>query len=247
MNLLPILLPEGFISKVSANDKLTAGDVIAEKKGKGKEEIVHLSSDLGVSPSEVKKYLKKNLGDGVKNGEVIAVKKGIFKGLKIKSPFLGTVVKIDEGKGDVYIQTEGEGKNESIFSPVDGTVDFCNNEKIVIKTDKEAIIAEDCVGEEAEGEIFQIEKIDFNNLTSDISDKVIAVRKLDKVSLFKIIGLGANAVITEEIDDIDFIDLVEKRIKTPVMNVTDEDFKKIIKKEGRKVYLNAKVKSILIL
>jgi hypothetical protein len=85
------------------------------------------------------------LGDAVSEGEVLAEKKGrtwkSFK--KLISQFSGTITKIDKTNGDVSIRSaSGKRKfSETIISPVAGTVDFCNNEKIVIKTDQDAILA----------------------------------------------------------------------------------------------------------
>ena len=76
MTLLPVLLPEGYVLKVSANDKLTAGTVIAEKKSSGKEKIIHISQIFNFPAKDIKKALKKNLGDGILKGDVIAEKKG---------------------------------------------------------------------------------------------------------------------------------------------------------------------------
>ena len=137
MTLLPVVLPEGFAPKVSVNDKLTAGDIIAEKKGKGAEEAVNVSQILKDSPKKMTKFFKKNLGDSVSKGEIIAVKKGTlgFGTKKIIREFSGTVVKIDTETGNVVIHvTGGQDSLQKLISPVDGTVDFCDNEKIVIKT-----------------------------------------------------------------------------------------------------------------
>lgn len=249
MTLLPINLSEGFIAKIAVNDKLKTGDVIAERKGKSKEEVIHFSSDYKIPPNKIHKALKKNLGDSIKEGSVLAIKKKLFGGEKIISKISGTIVKIDEEKGDIYVKTlnESDSENEQLLSPVDGVVEICNNEKIVIKTDKDVILAEDSLGGQASGEILYFANLLENELNSSIAGKVALVKTLDKVSFYKIMGLDAAGIITQEIEDTDFIDLTEKRITTPVMNVTDEDFKKIVKKDGKKVYLNGKDKSIAIL
>ena len=249
MTLLPIFLQEGFIAKISVNDKLKTGDVIAERKRNSKEEVIHFSSDYKIPPNKILKVLKKNLGDSIQEGSVIAIKKKLFGGQEIVSKISGTIVKIDEEKGDIYVKTLNSNKdeNEQLFSPVDGVVEICNNEKIVIKTDKDIILAEDSLGGEASGEIIYFANLEENKLNSNIAGKIILVKLLDKVSFYKIMGLDAAGIITQEIEDTDFIDLIEKRIQTPVMNVTDEDFKKIVKRDGKQVYLNGKDKSIAIL
>jgi hypothetical protein len=246
MTLLPIILPQGFIVKVSINDKLTPDTVIAEKIS-GKNEVINLSS-LGLTQYE--KVLKKNIGDSVRKGEVVAVKPGKLGigSKKITSDYSGIISKIDTENGKIYIKLSGvEEEIENIFSPVVGSVDFCNNEKIVIKTDKEALIAKDGIGKKGEGEAFYIEDPDFNRLTSQIENKVVLISKLDKISLFKILGLDASGVITEEVEDLDFIDLDNKKIIVPILSVSEEDFKKAVKNKNKRMFLDGENKSIIIL
>ncbi len=247
MTLLPIVLPEGFMPTVSVNDKLTLETVIAQKRN-GKTQIINLSS-FGFSPNALEKSLKKNIGDSIKEGEIIAVKKGKLGlgGKKLLSKFSGIITKVNEQTQEVYVRSGVDEVIETMLSPVVGTVDFCNNEKIVIKTEREAVIAKDALGKKAEGEIFYIENLDFNKLTSEISDKIILVKILDKTSLFKILGLDAKGIITEEIDDVDFIDLNDKKIEIPILSVSEEDFRKILKNKNKKIFLDGESKSIIVL
>jgi hypothetical protein len=247
MTQLPIVLPEGFTPKVSVSDKVTPETVIAEKKS-GKTEIINLFS-FGIPKNDLQKYLKKNIGDSINEGDVVAIKSGKLGvgAKKVISKFSGTITKIDEDSGEIYIRSGVDQSTENMFSPVVGIVDFCNNEKIVIKTDKETVIAKDSLGKKGEGEIYYIEDLDFNKLTSDISDNVVLVKKLDRTSLFKILGLGANGIITEEIDEVDFVDLNDKRIEIPILSISEEDFKKILKNKNKKVFLDGENKSIVIL
>jgi hypothetical protein len=168
MTLLPVLLPEGYEPKVSVNDKLTAGFVIAQKGEEGTEETVHAAHLLKIKPHQVTRFMKKHPGDSVTEGDLLALKKTKF-GLtskKVLSEFSGTVVKIDEESGDVFIRTISKGGGNAILSPIDGTVDFCNNEKIVIKTDRQVIMAEDSLGKEKTGELFLINDFNSDKLTT---------------------------------------------------------------------------------
>ncbi len=250
MTLLPVLLPEGYAPKVSVNDKLTAGEVIAEKKEKGAEEIIHISQILGIPPAKIKKYLKKNLGDGISKSEVLAEKKGaLFGGKKIISEFSGTVIKIDEEAGNVNIHT-GQSKNPAVIvSPVEGTVDFCNNEKIVIKTDKETLVAKQAKGEDIRGELYIIEdeEVDFTKINSGVSKKIVLGKNFEKGSIFKALGLGALGIIGIQIKQGDLEDIEEKGIKSPVLEIDGEDFKKLLKHKESQVYLDAKNKAVVIL
>lgn len=247
MILLPIFLPQGSLPKVSVKDKITAGQVIAEKQSVKKDYIIHLTKDFGISAGKIQKSLKKNLGDSVEEGTVIAEKKKVLGKENIKSPISGIIAKIDEENGDIYIKTLNQEKGDAIISPVDGVIDFCNNEKIVIKTEKDVVIASDAFGQERMGELLLIEELDTYKLTNKIENKAILTKSIDKISLFKAIGLEAAGIITLELFGEDFIDFEEKPIKTPVMIVNEEDFKKLTKHNKDKIYMDTKNKSIIVL
>jgi hypothetical protein len=249
MTLLPIILPQDAVLKISVDDKISAGDIIAQTKSNSNDEILHLSKDYKVSPKKIKKYLLKNLGDKVEEGEVIARINGVLgiTSQNIISNFSGIVAKIDESVGDIHVKKFDVPEAKSIFSPVDGTIDFCNNEKIVIKTAQLAFIAKDAVGDEGSGKLKVIEEYDPEKLTAGILEKIPVVKTIDNVSLFKIIGLGGAGIIIQELEGMDYVDLNEKKIEIPVMVVSSDDFEKLTKKDGSRVYLNAVSKSIIVL
>ena len=252
MTLLPVLLPEGFTPKVSVNDKLTAGQIIAEKKEKGIEEVIHVSQILGTPFKKIIKTLRKNLGDGVSKGDILAIKKGKL-GLgtkKIISEFSGTIIKIDEEKGDLLIRTGlTDGNLITIISPVDGIVEICNNNKIVIKTDRDALLAKRAGGEEAKGELFLIEdeEIDFAKITAEVAKKIVLGKNFVKGSIFKVFALGALGVVGVKIEESDFENLQEKGIKSPVVQIEEIDFAKLVKQNNKQVYLDPENKSLIVL
>ena len=247
MTLLPLVLPDGFTPIVKVGDKLTKGALLAEKKGSLGQESINLSEELKIQPSDITKTLKKNLADRVEVGEVLAVKSGSFGmgSKKVLSQFSGTIAKIDTDSGNVVIKTSLEGKKEQVFSPVEGKVEICNNEKIVIKTDLDAIIAEDSLGSESQGKIFYAKSLLESSLTKELDGKILLIKTIDKASVFKAIGLDAIGIITASLEDIDFVDLTEKRINIPVMEVSEDNFSKLAKHENASVYLNGKDKSLI--
>lgn len=249
MTLLPIILPSGYIPKISAGDKVSAGDILAEKPGSSSEEIINIPMQIGISPSNVNKSLKKHLGENISEGEVLAVKK-VRLGLSSKkfiSKFSGTIVKINENTGEVHIRTLNNSVSESLIAPVDGVVDICDNDKIVIKADKEVLVARESVGGENTGESLFINDFNPDKITTKVENKIIIAESIDNVSIFKAIGLYAAGIILENLDNIKMDDLSGKNIKIPVMQLSPEDFKKILKIKGKKFYLNGKNKSVIIL
>lgn len=246
MTLLPINLPEGAKPTVSVGDKIAQRDIIAKKQSSSIDEIIHLSKDFDILPKDIEKSVKKNLGDSIKTGEVIAVKKKTFGGEKILSKISGTLTKIDNIAGDLYIKTEGTELTEDIFSPVDGIIDFCNNEKIVIKTQKNTVLAKDAFGVDITGELL-VKNLVLGNITDDINDKILVTQNLDKVSLFKSLGLGAKGIISVSLEAMDSLDFSEKLNNVAIFLVEENDFEKLKKQNGKKVIANIKSKLIIIL
>lgn len=236
--------------KVSANDKIAVGKIIAEKRSSGIEKVIHLSQIFGLLPKDISKTLKKHLGDGILKGDVLAEKKGNLGmgSKKIISEFSGTIIRINEESGDLIIHEAGEEAGlVTLVSPVDGTVDFCDNEKIVIKTDKDAILAEDGLGKEKEGELLYLENAQEEHLSREIEEKIVLTKTIDRVAIFKAIGLDSAGIITQNLEGIDFIELSGKNIETPIMILNEDNFKRLVKAKGKKVYLGGKDKSIVIL
>src|SRR3712207_4352849 len=101
MTALPILLPYGFSPLVKQNDVITAGQKIAQNTAP-QEEIINIAKELRISLRKAKKVLKKNPGDAIKQGEVIALKKKFFGIQKeaVISKINGTIVKYERDTGD---------------------------------------------------------------------------------------------------------------------------------------------------
>lgn len=252
MTSLSINLPKDFSSKVKLGDKILVGQVIANKNISGVSHEINIGSVLGVPASDAGKFLIKKPGDRVEESTVIALKKkALGSATKAFSPATGTVFKFDQESGVLTIRTNSETSTEDLFSPVDGVVELCDNDKIVVKTQKGGVIVADSAnGEEnIEGLIFAIEDSEVNpiDINADVAGKIIAGNKFDREALAKSIGIGTLGVIACEIIDGDLEELKKKMIKTPVLIVSHEEIKKIIKANGKKAHIDPLKKTILIL
>lgn len=69
MTLLPVLLPQDYKVKVDVGEKITAGQILAEKTISSKNEVIHLAGDLGISPKNALGSLKKGLGSKITTGD----------------------------------------------------------------------------------------------------------------------------------------------------------------------------------
>ncbi len=259
MTSLSINLPQGFISKVKVGEKVVSGQVIAGKNIVGVDHEINLFNVLQIDPAHAGKILVKRAGDKVSEGSVVAIKKGTLSigARRAVSPVAGTIFKFDEDSGILTIRSTEEAKIEDIFSPVDGEVELCDNEKIVLKTTEEVFVAQDAIGQgNISGTLLFLkdETVEGSDIKSDVKGKIVAGKILTREALAKSLGLGAQGLIAQKIMGEDLEDLRKRLIGTPIFIVEEKDFEKIQKSclpagraEGKKVFLEPGKKTILLL
>ncbi|MBI2026014.1 MAG: hypothetical protein HYT06_01390 [Candidatus Levybacteria bacterium] len=241
MTLLPINLPKNVEILVSKGQKVVVGQTLATTKS-FLSNIIHLS-DFGITPQNLKSSLKKNLGDRLQTGDTLASKKKLFGSQKILSEQEGTISKIDEQTCDIYVKTE-VGEAKPLISPVEGLIEICNNEQIVIKTIKNAISVSEAFGKDAIGNLECLKSV---FLTEAIEGKIIAIEKLTKVLFYKALGLSAIGIITTKLDDLEFEELDEKNIDAALCLVGSKEFRQLEKINGKKILVDVKGKAIIVL
>lgn len=245
MTSLPIYLPQGFTPKVSEKDQIKENHVLAEKKDSHRDAFAKVATDLNVSPQKAKEYLKKNPGDIVREGDILAEKSEFLSKKEVISKVDGTFYRYDEKSGDMIIRVEGGGEAKTITSPVDGEVIEVSDEKIVIKVEKEAILGEIGCGKSASGDVVNLgEKVDFSEIDIKISGKIIAAKKISREAVAKAMGVGAIGIIAQEIPEEEFQNLEEKNIDTPVIMIKEGDFNSFIK-DYKKVIMDGQKKIIV--
>ena len=245
---LPISLPNGYTLKTSENAAVKTGDILAERPV-GKDIIVPLAEKFGINPKKVMATLKKGLGDKVEAGDILAEKKGMIKVKRAISQLEGTVLKLEEDTGNLYIRTDSTGEIETLKSPVDGKVTFCDNEKVVLETEKRALSASKSFGKEAKAELiyFNKEKIEFEDIDKKIDKKIILAKTFDRAALSKAFGLGALGAIGLDIPDEDIDHFKKRELEAIIFQVDNKSFEELVKENGKQVYLNAENNIIVIL
>lgn len=240
MSVLPINLPKETTPLVKVGDKVTKGKIIAQILS-ADDEVIHLST-YNIPAGKFADSLKKHLGDSISSGDVVAVKKRLLRGIKIYSPFSGTLVKIDEENQDLYLKPKDLKEKTDLLSPVDGVVQFCDNTKISIKTDAVVLPAKDILGSSIEGELLVDNS---SEIGSKVSGKILVKDAFDKLSTYKSFGLGAIGIITQELEDFDFMD-IEKDFGKTIVTIEDDDYKKLNKFNGKRIYIDSVNKLILL-
>lgn len=247
MTALSIPVPAGFSPRVNVGDTVVAGQVIAESALKD-EVIINIPKELSIKRTEVKKVLRKNPGDQVEEGDVIAVKKGFLGQISavLKSSVKGTIIRYERDTGNLFIRNSSYNSlTENLLTPVAGQVVLCNNSEIAVSTEKNTIVAKRGVGATTRGEIFVLGGDDVYYLNASAIGKIVVGRTLSQEILLKGIGIGVGGIIGINIHGMEL--LTEKKYETPVMEIDDEKLKELISWHGKNIYMNVETKSIILL
>jgi len=255
MTSLPIELPDGFVSLVAEGATVTPGQILAQKEAPI-EEVVNILDGFDVSRRKARKSLRKNPGDQIHPGDVIAVKKNLFGKVQatIVSQIAGTVLRYERDTGNLVVQVDIEPASLEIISPVAGTITLCNNKEIVIETDN-AIIAEGvALGKTDEGTLFVL-KESFGEdsiahalyyLDSRAEGKIVLVQKLTRDLLIKGDSIGTKGFLSVVISDEDVEYVVQKEITLPVLEITEELVSKLHSWENKKIMIDTDSKAIIL-
>jgi len=76
------------------------------------EERIAVADLLSIHPTKIFQHLKKNVGDIVSQGDIIAIKESLFSHKKIISHLEGVITEVDHVEGIVLIETQKDGHNE---------------------------------------------------------------------------------------------------------------------------------------
>ncbi|HZJ18040.1 MAG TPA: hypothetical protein VFD45_00265 [Patescibacteria group bacterium] len=245
---LPISLPDGYSLKTSKDAVVKIGDILAEKIVV-KNVIVPLAEKFDIDPKNVISILKKGPGDKIEKGDILAEKKGIIKVKRAISQFEGTVLKLEEDTGNLLIKSQLKDEVVQLKSPVDGRINFCDNGKVVIETEKKTFSTVKSFGKDTKGELVFLgkEKIELEDIDKKIAKKVILAKSFDRSALSKAFGLGSLAAIGNTILDEDIEHFKNREIEALMVEVDDKSFEELTKANGKEVYLDAVNKIIVIL
>lgn len=262
MTALPVLLSYGCVPRVKNNDPVKAHQLIAQKI-LHKECAINIADEFNESYENARKYIRKNPGDNLKIGDVLAVKKGFlgFKERKVVSRVDGKFSRYERDSGNLFIELATEANVEDIVSPVDGIVSLCDNDKIVIETDKDVYPGRKGAGGNAQGEVFILEgafkergaespesEISiYYALDSEAVGKIIVGRTFHRDLLIKSIGMGATGIIGTTISDLDLEYISGRHMQVPLIEVDHDTIEKIIQWKGKKIYLNSLEKLLILL
>lgn len=253
MTSLPIVLSSGVVPTVKIGDGVKVRQVIARKASHA-EYIINLKDKLAVPIEKVRKYLRKNPGDQIKTGDVLAVRKSRFgfREEKLISNVTGLIARYERDTGNLVVVVEGDGNTTDIVSPVDGIVTMCDNEKIVLGTERNVYIGRKATGGSVIGEAFIIEDAFreislYYALDNRAVGKIILGRDFTRDILIKSAGMGVIGIVGTEIRNEDIEYLSQRNMEIPIIEVDDNTIDLAIRWKAKRFYLNSQEKVILFL
>ena len=256
MTVLPVVLPQGFTSTVIIQTSVKPGEIIATRtQSLSFEKKIPIATFLEVPSRNAGKYLKKNPGDAISIGDVVAQKKSLFGLSKtdVKSQIAGVVTRYERDTGTLILSTSNaptEGNAETITAPVEGVVTDVTDQKILIKTNQSVLQATVGIGESTQAELVStdpsIEDV-FYQLDSKTSGKLVLLPEVTKDIVMKAIGIGVKGLITKEISEPDYAYIVDKTPYYPLVKVEKSVYDILNAQKGRTIFLHGKEKVLILI
>jgi hypothetical protein len=254
MSSLPIPLPQGFQPTVHPADHVRAGSVIAKLPEQMllRERHIHLAPILHVNPRKVAKYLRKNPGDLLREGEVLAKKTSLLTEIEIVSNVTATIMRFEHATGDLLVELLDRKRQEQtmLLAPLDGIVLSCDNKQIVLSFESNLLTLRKGIGSFAKGNLFFVQskeaEIDASYMSVEMIGNIVLGTSFTQEALVKASGMGIAGMIALRVKDEDLDWLVRKRMAIPVVEVDQETWNKLAKKTGRQVQIDVKSKTITV-
>jgi len=214
---------------VKVGDKVEPDDVVARTHLPGNVVPLNVANKLGITPEDIELVMQKKIGEAIKQGESIAVKKSFIKWFSssCEATIDGTLESVSKVTGQVL--QRGEPIPVEVKAYVKGEVtEVYENEGVEVT----------CVGGFAQG-IFGIGGETFGNIIiatenngTVLSDKLITPEMKDKVivggslvtaaALKKAIEVGAKGIVVGGFDDKDLRDFLGYDIGVAITGSEDK-------------------------
>jgi len=188
-------LGAGAAARVKAEEMITKGEVLGEKlPDRAEYDLVKV---LGVKADKATKLLKKQVGDEVRPGDLLAEKKGWLTAKKLKSQVAGKVIAGEKGKLTVEIS----GTGHEIVSMVTGKVVKADNGAVEVDIRGEELIADWGWGPQVWGKLWLLgasdgQELSIESVRGDLKNLVVVLGVvLNKGLWHKLCTLGIKGLI----------------------------------------------------
>jgi len=224
---------------IKAGDILDPNTEIAEIPGLPSLQIIPVSNIFGIKGEKIPKYLKKNIGEFVKKGEIIAEKRQVFSQLLLKSPMDAKLREIDLKKGTLTLEPS-EGKSEKIVTPVHGRVKNISPGYVEMEIEGAVFPVLTGSGKDVTGTIKHVkgERIGILDVWEEVGENVLLCENISGELVAKLEVVGVSGLITAK--------KVSSGIEIPTGQVSTDIYNKIKELDGKEVWLMPQNKQIAI-
>lgn len=194
---LKIKLPPSHKVSVKKGDRIAAGDTLTHTSQEIDE--FDLGRLLGVSTSQVGRYVLVKEDEHIEEGQVIARKKSVMSTQTVRSPVSGSFTWTDKEKGLVGIKRQAG--VEPIVASVDGIVAEILDDAMVIQVKGVVLPAKGGKGGPISGMLYKIDNPTLFDVPENIEECVVVVKEAPSSFVAKVDALGAVGIVAETLDE----------------------------------------------
>lgn len=129
---ITVSIPDDAHCLIKTNQKVDFKTPFFEKRTQNSN-ILLISQELRIPPKKIFKFLKKFVGDTVKKGDLIGIKKDLFSTKRIVSSFDGVIKEIDYEEGKIIIDSFKDSNEFSAYFK--GTAVEIKKDRAIIKVE----------------------------------------------------------------------------------------------------------------
>ncbi len=205
MNQIAILLPPNSVPTVNVGDTVSFDTEIAHTTRKPTvSQTIKVAESLKFKPEKIFKHLKKNIGDKIHKGDIVATKDAVFATKKFIADSEGILTSVNHHSGEIVIEHTTDEEEQSVMPALlEGSVSAVEKDRIFIKTSKTLVVP--LISESQErfgGSVVITDKTSAMQLSMpQVSGKVILALEISDYILSKFEALGAShIVVTKQFD-----------------------------------------------
>jgi len=195
--IVPISLPEGARIVVKKGDQVDFQTPLLEEDNDQTIKVA-VAQEIGVPADKIFNYLAKFVGEEVKKGEILAVKRNFFSEKKCLAEQAGTVREVNHQDGSLLIKLATNRKKHRL-SFFKGLIKKVTNNILEVEIADGLSFPLRTANRLFGGPLFHLKETKKNKTLAkeDIENKIIVAQKLDAYSLVKFSTLGAKGYVLE--------------------------------------------------
>lgn len=174
---------------IKVGEKVDFNTPLYKNKEKS-EERIEVAELLAIHPKKIFLHLKKNVGDSIVSGDLLAEKKSFFSDKKVTSHIEGVITEIDHIEGIVLIETEKELLSENCWFA--GHVTEVSKKSVQIKIGKHIALEAKYVEKDFGGVIWLLSEQSF----SDTAYPVGFAERASEYEIAKLEALGGRGLVS---------------------------------------------------